>query len=67
MKPDVYQLVTDRIIELLEQGITPWKSPYLRKVGIPRNFVSGKSYRGINVFLLASLRFTVSVTWTTST
>jgi antirestriction protein ArdC len=27
-------------------------------VGFPRNFSTGKAYRGINVFLLGSLRFT---------
>ena len=58
MKLDVYQLVTDRIVELLEQGVVPWKSPYLSKVGHPRNFSTKKPYRGINVFLLASRRFT---------
>lgn len=57
MKPDVYQAITDRILSLLEQGVVPWKSPYLGKVGVPRNFVSRKAYRGINVFLLASCRF----------
>ena len=58
MKPDIYQQVTDRIIQQLEQGVVPWKSPYFSKVGLPRNFSSGKAYQGINVFLLGSLRFT---------
>jgi antirestriction protein ArdC len=58
MKVDVYQAVTDRLVSLLEQGVVPWRSPYLAKVGIPRNFVSKKPYRGINVFLLSTCRFT---------
>lgn len=58
MKLDIYQQVTDRIISQLEQGVVPWKSPYFSKVGFPRNFSSGRSYQGINVFLLGSLRFT---------
>ncbi len=58
MKTDIYQQVTDRIIEQLEAGVVPWKSPYFSKVGFPRNFSSGKAYQGINVFLLGSLRFT---------
>lgn len=58
MKSDVYQRVTDRIIEQLEQGVVPWKSPYFSKVGFPKNFCSGKAYQGINIFLLGSLRFT---------
>jgi antirestriction protein ArdC len=58
MKPNIYDQVTDRIIAQLEQGIVPWQSPYFSKVGFPRNFSSGNPYRGINVFLLGSLRFT---------
>lgn len=58
MKPNVYEQVTNRIIELLEQGVVPWKSPYFSKVGFPKNFVSGREYRGINVFLLGSLNYT---------
>ena len=56
--PDVYELVTQRIIELLEKDVVPWQSPYISKTGFPRNFATGKVYRGINVFLLGSLRFT---------
>ena len=58
MKTDIYQQVTDRIIQQLEQGVVPWKSPYFSKVGFPRNFSTGRVYQGINVFLLGSLRFT---------
>ena len=58
MKINVYEQVTNRMIELLEQGVVPWKSPYLTTVGFPKNFATGKGYRGINVFLLGSLRYT---------
>ena len=58
MKANVYEQVTSRMIELLEQGVVPWKSPYLGTVGFPKNFATGKGYRGVNVFLLGSLRYT---------
>ncbi|MCB1202905.1 MAG: DUF1738 domain-containing protein [Verrucomicrobiae bacterium] len=58
MKEDIYEQVTNRILSQLEQGVAPWRSPYFSKVGFPRNFSTGKAYRGINVFLLGSLRFT---------
>jgi len=58
MSRDVYSEVTNRIIAQLEQGVVPWQSPYFSKVGFPKNFASGKHYQGINVFLLASLRYT---------
>lgn len=53
---DVYQLVTNRIIELLEKGVIPWQQPWTNG-GHPKNLISGKNYRGINVWLLNSLHF----------
>ncbi|MCA9274273.1 MAG: DUF1738 domain-containing protein [Phycisphaerales bacterium] len=53
---DIYQAVTDRIIELLEQGTVPWKQPIRSQGGsgrLPTNLLSHREYRGINVFLLA--------------
>ena len=58
MKVNVYEQVTQRMIELLEQGIVPWKSPYFATVGFPTNFASGKRYRGINAFLLGCRSYT---------
>jgi antirestriction protein ArdC len=58
MKSDIYTQVTDRIIEQLASGVVPWKSPYFSKVGLPRNFSTGRAYQGINVFLLGSQRCT---------
>ena len=50
----VYQIITDRIIALLEQGTVPWHRPWGGPDGIPKNLASGKEYRGINVFMLSS-------------
>lgn len=55
---DLYEQITDRIIEQLAKGVVPWRSPYFSKTGFPRNFVSQKEYQGINVLLLGSQRFT---------
>lgn len=54
---DAYEAITHRIIEQLEKGVVPWQSPSFARVGFPRNFATGKHYRGINVFLLGSLEF----------
>lgn len=54
---DVYELVTARILEKLETGTVPWQSSSIARVGLPRNFATGNTYSGINVFLLASLEF----------
>lgn len=53
---DIYQQVTDRILELLDQGVAPWRQPIKPGgggEGHPRSLSTGKPYRGINVFLLA--------------
>ena len=52
VKRDVYQVVTDRIIQLLEAGTVPWRKPWKGGDQAPRNLVSRKAYRGINMFLL---------------
>lgn len=45
-----YEKITDRIIAQLEKGVVPWRKPW--KVVAPKNLVTGKTYRGINVLLL---------------
>jgi antirestriction protein ArdC len=53
---DIYQEVTDRILELLDTGVAPWRQPIKRSAhgdGMPKSLSSDKNYRGINVFLLA--------------
>ncbi len=52
---DPYQTVTETILNHLEKGIVPWRCPWNRKVGRPKNFHSGRAYSGINVMLLGCL------------
>jgi antirestriction protein ArdC len=47
-----YQIITDRIIRLLEQGTVPWHRPWNPESGWPRNGATQRPYRGINVFML---------------
>ena len=60
-KPSVYQTVTDRIIASLKAGVIPWEKPWQspRFSGgpFPRNFRTGKPYRGINIMLLWACDF----------
>ncbi len=53
---DVYQIITDRIMALLESGTVPWRKPW-KDGGPPQNLISRKPYRGVNVFLLNATRF----------
>jgi len=48
---NVYEIVTNRIMEIMEQGEIPWRKPWVSTDGA-RNLVSNKPYRGINQFLL---------------
>lgn len=56
MGKSVYEIVTERILERLEAGTVPWHRPWAAG-GAPRNLISGKEYRGVNVWLLASENF----------
>jgi antirestriction protein ArdC len=47
----VYQIVTDKIISHLENGVAPWRQPWRADDQGPRN-LDGHRYRGINVLLL---------------
>lgn len=49
---DLYQAVTDRIIEALAAGTPPWIAPWRDGTAIPCNLATGKPYRGINVLML---------------
>lgn len=60
-RKDVYEQVTNVIIEQLEKGVIPWQQCWKGDnsiLGLPKNVVSGKNYQGINIVLLwcASLK-----------
>ena len=59
--PSIYQTVTDRILSSLKAGVIPWEKPWKspRYAGgpFPRNFYTGKPYRGINILLLWSSEY----------
>lgn len=60
-KPNIYRIVTERILESLKAGVIPWKKPWQtpRFAGdpLPRNFRTGKPYRRVNVFFLWATPF----------
>jgi antirestriction protein ArdC len=57
MKADAYQVITDRVITLLEQGTVPWQKPWQSGDLLPRNLISQKEYRGVNIFLLHAMSY----------
>jgi antirestriction protein ArdC len=51
-KFDLYEIVTGKIIDLLESGVIPWQIPWRTASGMPRNLVTLRPYNGINFWLL---------------
>lgn len=56
-KLNVYQVVTDRVLQALDQGTVPWHQPWHAtsdgSVGFPLSMSTGKPYRGVNLILLS--------------
>jgi antirestriction protein ArdC len=47
----IYEIITEQILKKLEAGEIPWHKPWTGGE-YPKNLVSKKEYRGINLFLL---------------
>ena len=62
---NVYQMVTDRIVESLEQGIVPWQKPWAvsgnGQCGAI-NYVTRKPYSFLNCLLLGNLKVLKNLT-----
>lgn len=57
MANKVYEIVTQRIIQKIEEAIKnddvlPWQKPWRYSLNAPQNYVSGKRYKGVNCLLL---------------
>lgn len=51
---NLYETVTETVIEALERGVVPWHKPWKTGGdGLQVNLNSGRPYRGINQFLLS--------------
>lgn len=50
-KVDIYQELTDRIIEKIKEGAKPWQSRW-SGYGLAKNYATGHEYTGINFFIL---------------
>ncbi len=50
---NAYQIITNQIVELLEQGTCPWRRPWVD--GPATRSYHGRAYRGINAMLLSAV------------
>jgi antirestriction protein ArdC len=53
---NIYQTVTERILNQLKAGIIPWRKTWT--TGLPKSLISGKEYRGVNILVLGTTQFT---------
>jgi antirestriction protein ArdC len=71
MKPTIYETITNQIVAAIEEGAGLYKMPWHRSrndITNPRNMVTGRSYRGVNIlslWLTAEARQFSSGTWAT--
>jgi antirestriction protein ArdC len=56
-KFDIYEAVTQKIIEKLEEGVVPWQMPWKTTCGMPRNLITKRPYHGINFWMLLCMKF----------
>jgi len=53
MNTATYEIITERIVSMLNEGTCPWRRPWNRLNAFPQNFASHRQYNGINLFLLS--------------
>lgn len=51
IKRDLYQEVTNKMIEKIEQGVAPWRKSW-SQYGLARNYATNHIYSGINMILM---------------
>ena len=54
----LYEEVTNKIITMIEKGVAPWRKPW-STYGQARNYVSGRSYTGINYLLMNNTKHSI--------
>jgi len=59
MKQDLYQAVTDQVLQLMQTHGSDWIRPWTG-TGIPVNAQTGQEYRGSNVLMLGLSAFSVT-------
>lgn len=55
-KTSVFEVVTQQILKLLEEGTIPWHQNWQWHNGLPQNFDSKRPYSGFNLLYLSALQ-----------
>lgn len=59
MNNKVYEIITERIVTMLNEGVCPWRRPWGLMPLPPQNFASGRKYNGINHILLSAIGYEI--------
>lgn len=54
---NIYQRITNTILDALQQGVIPWRRPWRGRGFLPCNAVTKRPYHGVNLLLLSLLPF----------
>ena len=52
-QPDPYKIVSDSIIAMLEEGVAPWRKPWVASGYRPTSLSTNKAYQGVNYWVLS--------------
>lgn len=58
MSEKVYEILQEKILEKLEEGIVPWRRTWNATGGEPRNIITNAPYKGFNIFMLLCQGYT---------
>ncbi|MCP4373996.1 MAG: DUF1738 domain-containing protein [Deltaproteobacteria bacterium] len=58
MSEKVYEIIQEKILQKIEEGVVPWQRTWEGGGGIPRNIISNKPYKGFNHIMLICQGFT---------
>ncbi len=52
MSDKVYEILQEKILEKLEEGVVPWRRTWKESGGYPKNIITNKAYKGFNHMML---------------
>lgn len=58
MSEKVYEIIQEKILEKLTEGVIPWRRTWKSNGGSPRNIITNKAYIGFNHIMLLCQGFT---------
>ena len=61
MSKTVYEIVTEKVLEMMDKGVVAWRKPWDANGLRPCNAESMRPYSGGNMFLLSMKRMAIAI------